>query len=407
MVLAIDSLSSLASDWMVPNCLKIPLWDSGLSELLKIEGPSVPAELYCSKFQWKIELMSMVEEDGYSSRCDLCDTKVVYSMTELLLRGLATASVDSTTGDMFKSASSVAATVKTELENYLLVRTESLVRESVEGGEDHLDLLMKGSTRPTEFLSDLIDDFVASKRNLLSHVSGFLSSESRLNKIKDFMQKMELENVWAVDVRKATAETILESIDMKCIFHCPEKFVEQDKLAHHRSRCKFRVVGCKNDGCSASFSAIHIEEHDAICPFKALPCEQLCEQHVMRREMGKHCATVCPMKIINCPFYHVGCETAFPQGNLDNHCSRLLQTHLLYVLEASTRHNATVNDMNQRLQLLEKAQSLNEISGALDVRSLTLIIKEQGAKIKKLERDIKAQEAKMKKLENDFRSGHE
>lgn len=348
--------------------------------------------------------MSAVEEDGYSSRCDLCDTEVVHSMAELLLRGLATTSVDSTTGDIFKSASSVVAAVKTELENYLLVRTESLIREFVDGAQDHSDQLMKASTRPTEFLSDLIDDFVASKRNLLSHVSGFLSSESRLNKIKDFMQKMEMENVWTLDVRQATAETILESIDMKCIFHCPEKFVEQDKLADHRSQCKFRVVDCKNDGCTVSLSAIRIEEHDSICPFKALPCEQLCEQHVMRCEMDKHCATVCPMKLINCPFYHVGCETAFPQGNLENHCLKLLQTHLLYVLEASTRQNAALNDMNQQLQLLEKAQSLNEISGALDVRSLTLIIKEQEAKIKNLESGIKAQEAKVKKLENEFRS---
>lgn len=70
-----------------------------------------------------------------------------------------------------------------------------------------------------------------------------------------------------------------------------------------------------------------------------------------------------------------------------------------------TRQDASVNDMNQRLQLLEKAQSLNELSGALDVRSLTLITKEQEAKIKKLELDLKAQEAKMKKLENEFRSG--
>ncbi|XP_066327886.1 uncharacterized protein [Miscanthus floridulus] len=348
--------------------------------------------------------MSAVEEDGYSSRCDLCDTEVVHSMAELLLRGLATASVDSTTGDIFKSASSVVAAVKTELENYLLVRTESLIREFVDGAQDHSDQLMKASTRPTEFLSDLIDEFVASKRNLLSHVSGFLSSESRLNKIKDFMQKMEMENVWTLDVRQATAETILESIDMKCIFHCPENFAEQDKLADHRSQCKFRVVDCKNDGCSISLSAIHIEEHDSICPFKALPCEQLCEQHVMRCEMDKHCATVCAMKLINCPFYHVGCETAFPQGNLENHCSKLLQTHLLYVLQASTRQNAAVNDMNQRLQLLEKAQSLNQISGALDVRSLTLIIKEQEEKIKNLESGIKAQEAKVKKLENEFRS---
>ncbi|XP_062219578.1 uncharacterized protein LOC133919251 [Phragmites australis] len=351
------------------------------------------------------KLMSTADKDDYNFRCNLCDTEVVHSMTELLLRGLATASVDNTIGDIFKSPSSVAVGVKTELEGYLFLRTETLVRESVNGGEDHLDQLMKASTRPTEFLSDLIDDFVASKRNLLSHVSGFLLSESRLNKIKDFMQKMETENIWALDGRKATAETILETIDMKCIFHCPEKFAEQDKLVDHRSQCKFRVVNCKNDGCLASFSAIHIDEHDSICPFKALPCEQLCQQHVMRCEMDKHCATVCPMKLTNCPFYHVGCETAFPQGTLDKHCSKLLQTHLLYVLQATTRRDASVNDMNQRLQHLEKAQSLNELSGALEVKSLTLTIKEQEAKIKKLERDIKMQEAKMKKLENEFRSG--
>ncbi|KAL6634709.1 hypothetical protein ACP70R_027380 [Stipagrostis hirtigluma subsp. patula] len=349
-------------------------------------------------------LMSSVE-DGCKFRCELCDTEVVHSMAELLIRGLATASVDSTTGDIFKSPSSVAVGVKTELEQYLLLRTETLVTESVDGGEDHSDQLVKASTRPTEFLSDLIENFVASKRNLLSHVSGFLSSESRLNRIKDFMQKMEMENIWALDARKATAETILESIDMKCLFHCPERFAEQDKLDDHRNQCKFRVVSCKNDGCLTSFSAVHIEEHDSICPFKVLPCEQLCQQLVMRCEMDRHCATICPMKIINCPYHLVGCETAFPQGTLDMHCSKLLQTHMLYVLQAITRHDASVNDMNQRLQLLEKAQSLNELSGALDVRSLTLIIKEQEAKIKKLERDIKTQEAKMRKLENEFRSG--
>jgi homogentisate solanesyltransferase len=54
--------------------------------------------------------------------------------------------------------------------------------------------------------------------------------------------------------------------------------------------------------------------------------------------------------------------------------------------------------------ILLQAQSLNEISGALDVRSLTLIIKEQEAKIKDLESGIKAQEAKVKKLENELRS---
>uniref|UniRef100_A0A0D9VI39 TRAF-type domain-containing protein n=1 Tax=Leersia perrieri TaxID=77586 RepID=A0A0D9VI39_9ORYZ len=344
-------------------------------------------------------------EDGLNFHCNLCDSEVVHSMTKILLCGLATASVDSTTGDIFKSPSAVAVAMKSELAEYLIQRSMMLVREAVDGGEDHSEQLIKASTMPTEFLSDLIDDFVASKRNLLSHVSGFLSSESRLNKIKDFIQKMEKENFWALDERDTTGGTILKCIDMKCIFHCPERFDTQDKLAEHRSLCRFRIVNCRNDGCLASFSDNRTEKHDSVCPFKVLPCEQLCQQHVMRCEMDMHCASVCPMKLINCPFYQVGCETAFPQCVLDKHCSELLQTHLLYILQLITRQDASVNDMNQRLQLLEKAQSLNELAGALDVRTLTLTTKEQEAKIKKLERDLKVQEAKLKKLENEFKSG--
>ncbi|KAF0933555.1 hypothetical protein E2562_018802 [Oryza meyeriana var. granulata] len=346
-----------------------------------------------------------VGEEGLNFQCNLCDSEVVHSMTEILLRGLATASVDSTTGDIFKSPSSVAVGMKSELAEYLTQRSMTLVHEAVDGGEDRSEQLTKASIVPMEFLSDLIDGFVASKRNLLSHVSGFLSSESRLNKIKGFIQKMEMENFWTLDEREATSGTILKSIDMKCIFHCPERFDTQDKLAEHSMLCRFRIVYCKNDGCLASFSANHIEKHDSVCPFKVLPCEQLCEQHVMRCEMDMHCASVCPMKLINCPFYQVGCETAFPQCVLNKHCSELLQTHLLYILQLITRQDASVNDMNQRLHLLEKAQSLNELSGALDVRTLTLITKEQEAKIKKLERDLKVQEAKLKKLENEFKSG--
>ncbi|CAM0945316.1 unnamed protein product [Alopecurus aequalis] len=349
-------------------------------------------------------LVDTEEDEGLHFQCNLCDTEVVHSMTQLLLPALATASVDSTTGDIFKSPSSVAAGVRTELEGYMIQRSETLVHGSMDGQGDHSNQLIKASIWPAEFLSDLIDDFVTSKRNMMSHVSGFFSSESRLNKIKEFVQKLEMENLWAEDERKAATETILKNIDVKGSFHCPGRFDMPDKLAEHTRQCKFRILNCTNDGCEASFSAIHIEKHDSACPFKLVLCEQLCEQHVMRYKMDKHCATVCRMKLINCPFYEVGCETAFAQCSLDRHCSGFLQTHLMYVVQVITRQGASVNDMDQRLQLLEKVQSLNELSGALDVRTLTLVTKEQESKINKLERDLKAQETKMKKLENEFRS---
>ncbi|XP_047077445.1 TNF receptor-associated factor family protein DDB_G0267744-like [Lolium rigidum] len=349
------------------------------------------------------ELVDTEEGKLLKFQCNLCDTEVVHSMTQLLLQALATASVDKTTGDIFKSPSSVAGGMKTELAGYMIQRCEPLP-ESMDGHQVRSDQLTKASTLPTEFLSDLVDDFVTSKRNMMSHVSGFFSSESRLNKIKDFVQKLETENVWAEDERKATTDAILRKIDVKCTFHCPERFDTPEKLAEHESQCKFRIVNCTNDGCAVSCCAVHIEKHDSICPFKLLPCEQLCEQQVMRSKMDKHCETVCPMKLINCPFYGVGCETAFAQCSLDRHCSGFLQTHLMYVVHVITRQGASVNDMDQRLQLLEKVQSLNELSGALDVRTLTLVTKEQESKINKLEKDLKAQETKMKKLENDLRS---
>ncbi|XP_045085862.1 uncharacterized protein [Aegilops tauschii subsp. strangulata] len=318
------------------------------------------------------------EDKGLNFLCNLSDVEVVHSMTQLLLHALATASVDSTTGDMFKSPASVAIGMKTELSGYMSQRSETLVRQSMDGGEDHSDQLTKASSRPTEFLSDLIDEFVTSKRGMLSHVSGLFSSESRLNKIKDFMQKLETDNSWAQDERKATAWAILENIDSKGIFHCPERFDMPDKLAEHTSQCKFRILNCTNDGCVASFCAIHTEKHDAVCPFKLLPCEQLCEQHVMRSEMDKHCGTVCPMKLTNCPFFRIGCETAFPQCSLDNHCSRFLQTHLMYVVKVITRQGDCVNDMDQRLQLLEKEylfsfSTVNTLSEAFCVQGWTFV----------------------------------
>ncbi|MQM08848.1 hypothetical protein Taro_041703 [Colocasia esculenta] len=54
--------------------------------------------------------------------------------------------------------------------------------------------------------------------------------------------------------------------------------------------------------------------HDSACPFKILLCKQNFGQSIIRREMDRHCIPVCTMKLVNCPFYQVGCRTdVFPQ----------------------------------------------------------------------------------------------
>ncbi|XP_008800542.1 TNF receptor-associated factor family protein DDB_G0290965 isoform X2 [Phoenix dactylifera] len=313
-----------------------------------------------------------VKEGGSLLSCNQFDIELVHQIAKLLLPGLATACVDNTTG-LFKGPASVAVEMRKEMVDYLTQRSETYLAESAVRGD------------------------------------GWLMSESREDKIDDFVQEMDKNGFWLMDRRKAIAETLLRNLDFRNMFHCPIKFDTAQQLAEHRSQCCFRPVNCTNVGCKATFSAIHTEKHDSVCPFKVLPCEQNCPENIVRREMDRHCVTVCPMKLVNCPFYQVGCQSAIPQCTLEQHCSEFIHSHLLYVLQMVHKQEISVEEVKQRVQLLEKSQSLSEFSETLDVRSLTLALKEQEAKIKKLESElsksqsaIKGEEAKMKKLESQL-----
>ncbi|XP_038989604.1 TNF receptor-associated factor family protein DDB_G0290965 isoform X1 [Phoenix dactylifera] len=349
-----------------------------------------------------------VKEGGSLLSCNQFDIELVHQIAKLLLPGLATACVDNTTG-LFKGPASVAVEMRKEMVDYLTQRSETYLAESAVRGDGNLDPMEETSKDPTEIISNFINDFTNSKRNMFSRVSGWLMSESREDKIDDFVQEMDKNGFWLMDRRKAIAETLLRNLDFRNMFHCPIKFDTAQQLAEHRSQCCFRPVNCTNVGCKATFSAIHTEKHDSVCPFKVLPCEQNCPENIVRREMDRHCVTVCPMKLVNCPFYQVGCQSAIPQCTLEQHCSEFIHSHLLYVLQMVHKQEISVEEVKQRVQLLEKSQSLSEFSETLDVRSLTLALKEQEAKIKKLESElsksqsaIKGEEAKMKKLESQL-----
>uniref|UniRef100_A0A0D3F7C7 Uncharacterized protein n=1 Tax=Oryza barthii TaxID=65489 RepID=A0A0D3F7C7_9ORYZ len=97
----------------------------------------------------------------------------------------------------------------------------------------------------------------------------------------------------------------------------------------------------------------------------------------------------------------------------DGHAAHESIDDLFFPSSSSPLRGAVSPAANSRLGwagvsfLLPEAQSLNELSGALDNRTLTLTAKEQEAKIKKLEQDLKVQETKLKKLESEFKSGKE
>lgn len=129
------------------------------------------------------------------------------------------------------------------------------------------------------------------------------------------------------------AQTSIRNIDFKNIYHCSMRFKSEEELSKHITLCGFRELHCENEGCNAQFSAAQLELHDSTCPFKILQCEQKCPETLMRREMDRHCITVCPMKLANCPFYPVGCVSTIPQCKTDQHRLENLLPHLTHILK--------------------------------------------------------------------------
>ena len=284
--------------------------------------------------------------------CDLCDAELVHKLAQLLLPGLSTACVDNTTGGIFRTPGSVAADMRKEMVDYLTLRSETFVAESVilENAPD-----AELSDHPYDIISDFVEDFSLSKRNFFSRVSAWVLSEKREDKIDDFVQEMDVNGFWPLDRRQAIAQALLKNVDFKSEYHCDKKFHSAEELAEHVEICGFRTLTCTNEGCTALFCANHTEQHDSICPFKIIQCEQKCSAFIMRREMDRHCITVCPMKLVNCPFHNMGCQFPVPYSLIAQHCTESFDSHLLHILH-SIHKEANEETLKHRRQQLEEVR---------------------------------------------------
>lgn len=328
----------------------------------------------------KQEKFEDVKDESKKFNCDLCDKEMVNKIALVLLEGLSTACVDNTTGDIFKSPGTVVAEIRKEMLDYLTERSESFVAESFLSEEGPQE---EKTDQPSEIISDLIEDFAGLNRNILSRVSGWLLSDLREDKIDDFVQEMELNSFWLLDRREAIGQTLLKNIDFKNEYHCNMKFKSEEELEQHRPHCGFRTVLCENEGCCATFSAAQMEQHDSVCPFKILPCEQKCPEILMRREMDRHCITVCPMKLVNCPFYSIGCQATVPSSNIKEHCLNDIRSHLLYALQYLHKE-ASAEDLAPRADQIIQESSAG-LTGTQGVRYFTKAVKDLDSKFGPLE----------------------
>jgi homogentisate solanesyltransferase len=97
--------------------------------------------------------------------CPNCDTELVHKVAQLLLTGLATACIDNTAGDPFRSYASVAFTLRKEMVDYLKERSEIFITESIVVTVEAIPN-QQVPNETAEIISDFMDEFADVKRNL-------------------------------------------------------------------------------------------------------------------------------------------------------------------------------------------------------------------------------------------------
>ncbi|MCO5579198.1 hypothetical protein L7F22_033051 [Adiantum nelumboides] len=324
-----------------------------------------------------------VKSENESLQCENVDLAQVRLLSRSLLLALASACVEKTYGDPFKSSLSVAASMKTELVSFLTAQRPPIPEMA-----------------PLDMAEDLLDQFVQTNSSFFSRVSSkIINNETKEDRIEDLAEEMELAQTWSSSDRDNVAVVLLRNLDIRGICVCRIRLDSEQEQMDHKSMCPFRPITCGNAHCGHIFSALHVLEHDTTCPFKLLSCEQRCEAVIPRSEMDKHCVTVCPMRPVKCPFYQVGCIDMVPHKILEQHCQDFVTSHLMCTLQVVQKQEMLVSSLTQRVLLLEKALAINERSEAVDIGTLSLTCQHQDAKIQALEKETE-------RLRQDLKKSH-
>ena len=157
--------------------------------------------------------------------------------------------------------------------------------------------------------------------------------------------KCEVGNVPREDMEKHRGECQWEIIN--CSNDCGEKLARRFLFSHVENECRRRKVNCQY--CHKRGEHRFIEgQHKEDCPKLPLPCPNKCEVgNVPREEMEVH-RKECPLEMIQCDYYSVGCETRMARKDQEKHKKENMEDHLM----------KTTNQLAAALQRINTLEAL-------------------------------------------------
>ena len=114
--------------------------------------------------------------------------------------------------------------------------------------------------------------------------------------------------------------------------YCVQPFQRRYVQAHQSDDCLKRPYACQHcNKYAATFKATYEEvsqNHWPVCPFFPLSCPNNCVLVLQRRELEHHVSRDCPLTVVKCDFYTVGCQVRLMRRDMPSHISENLENHV-------------------------------------------------------------------------------
>ena len=141
---------------------------------------------------------------------------------------------------------------------------------------------------------------------------------------------------------------------VKCLNKCGEQFQRQSLITHMETECSNRTAECIHCHALGPHSQIKGVHHGKLCPKLPLPCPNMCEVgSVPREDMEAH-RKECPLEMIQCEYYSVGCEVRIARKDQEQHENEKMKEHLMMTKENAFQAKHQLSLMKNYLLLLSK-----------------------------------------------------
>ena len=161
---------------------------------------------------------------------------------------------------------------------------------------------------------------------------------------------------------------------VKCSNECGKMIQRQYLTSHVETECPRRKVNCQY--CHDTVEHQFIEgQHKEECPKLPLPCPNKCEVgSVPLEDMEAH-RKECPLEMIQCEYYSVGCEVRMARKNQEEHDNENMKEHLMMTKAQLAVALKQINDLQLAMvNSMSSPPNNTKWPIILDVKATTTII---------------------------------